>query len=84
MRQTTHINTKEEKMKQVVITLSKTGGRKVEVKGFVGSGCQDATAFLETAFGKATDTKLKDSYFQDETETNYDTDGLPGGGNLCG
>ena len=73
-------------MKQIVITVSKTGARKVEAKGFVGKGCMEKTAFLEKIFGKAEDTHLKDSYHAVDTdsETLFDTDGLPGGGNWCG
>ena len=71
--------------KKIVITLGRNGSRKVEVFGMKGPQCQEATKFLENIFGEVKDQKLKNSYYEDPDEnTLLETDGLPGGGGLCG
>ncbi len=65
--------------KRVEITLGKDGSVKVEAFNFKGASCEDATAFLQKVLGKAENTEHKDSYYEENTEANFDVDGLPGG-----
>ena len=48
--------------KSVIIRIDKTGAIVVEAKGYKGTGCKEATAFLEKLFGKADKVELKPSY----------------------
>ena len=40
--------------KTIEIIISPKGESRVETKGFAGSGCRDASRFLESALGKTT------------------------------
>ncbi len=65
--------------KKVVITFGKDGSVQVEAFGYVGTTCEEATAFLDELFGKPENKKLKDSY---HAQKEVVADGLPSG--YCG
>ncbi len=48
----------------IEIIIRPDGQSRVETKGFAGSGCRDASRFLEEALGKATDEKLTGEFYQ--------------------
>ena len=56
-------------MKIIEIVVSPTGQTQVETKGFNGSGCRDASRFIEEALGKRTDEKLTGEFY---AETSVD------------
>ena len=51
-------------MKEVVVTISKTGETNIEVIGAVGSECDTITADLENKLGVVKERKLKPEYYQ--------------------
>ena len=53
--------------KIVTVTVSPSGGTKIETFGFEGASCQDATKDLERALGGKSDETLKSEYY---TQTN--------------
>jgi hypothetical protein len=55
-------------MKKIIeIVVAPDGSTRVETKGFVGSECRDASRFIETALGKASDEVLKAEFHQTAT-----------------
>lgn len=64
--------------KKVEITVGKDGSVRVEAFGFKGASCEEATAFLDNLFGKASKIDHKDSYYEEEVKDNL-VDGLPSG-----
>ena len=66
-------------MPRIEIILSKKDGSvKVEVQGEKGSGCVDATKFLDELFGEADEVTQKPSYYEKATEGNLLTHGFCG------
>ena len=65
-------------MPKVVITITKNGQVKREAFGFTGASCIDKTSFLDSVFGEANKTELKDEYYQEEIVDDF----LPSG--YCG
>jgi len=51
-------------VQQIIVTIDAAGEVKVEAQGVRGAGCQQMTAALEQALGKATDDVKKAEYFQ--------------------
>jgi len=49
-------------MKTIKLTFLKSGDVLKEVDGFQGTGCLDATDFIDKAIGTIEKTELKDSY----------------------
>ena len=49
-------------MKTIEITVSPRGETPVETKGFTGSGCREASKFIESALGKVTSETLKPEF----------------------
>ena len=62
--------------KKVEITFGKDGSIHAEVIGEKGASCEELTAFLDKLFGKPTERKLKDSYYE---EKELVKEGLPSG-----
>ncbi|MBT6155354.1 MAG: DUF2997 domain-containing protein [Planctomycetaceae bacterium] len=56
-------------MRIIEIVVSPTGQTQVETKGFSGSGCRDASRFIEEALGKCTGEKLTGEFY---AETSVD------------
>lgn len=51
-------------MKQLKITISRTGDVRIEAKGYQGTGCLDATAALEAALGgEVSDRQHKPEFY---------------------
>lgn len=44
--------------RSIEIVVSPTGQTQIETKGFTGSGCRDASRFIEQALGKQTGEQL--------------------------
>ena len=51
-------------MKRIVITVSPKGETQLEMKGFAGSDCKQASRFLEVALGAAAQERLTAEYHQ--------------------
>ncbi len=49
-------------MKTIEITVSPKGETQVETKGFTGSGCRQASKFIESALGKISGETLKPEF----------------------
>ena len=49
-------------MKTIEITVSPKGETQVETKGFAGCECREASKFIESALGNATDETLKPEF----------------------
>jgi len=64
--------------KQVKIILHDDGSVEVEASGFIGSQCEDATAFIDKIFSRPITRIRKPEYF----ETTKIADGIPG--DYCG
>lgn len=70
-------------MKQVRIKLGKDGSIKSEAFGFKGPECKNKTSFLNDIFGDSDTEELKQSYYEEsESETTFESNGLPSG--WCG
>ena len=50
-------------MKTIVITVSPKGETQVETKGYTGSGCREASKFIESALGITTEDSLKPKFY---------------------
>lgn len=50
-------------MKIIQITISPTGETTIETKGYEGSTCRNASAFLERALGQTTGEQLKSDFY---------------------
>jgi hypothetical protein len=48
-------------MKQIIVTIDKKGGSKIEAFGFQGGECLAATKSIEDALGKLVSRKMKTS-----------------------
>ncbi len=48
--------------KTIEITVSPEGQSKIETHGFTGSGCREASRFVEQALGQQTESQLKPEY----------------------
>lgn len=51
-------------MKTIELTVSTSGQLTINATGFTGADCEQATAFLEQALGKASQKQRKPEYFQ--------------------
>ena len=49
-------------MKTIEVTVSPKGETQVETKGFTGSGCREASKFIESALGKSAGETLKPEF----------------------
>lgn len=49
---------------EIIVVFRPDGSSSVETKGFTGSSCKDASAFIEKALGKAESETLKPEYHQ--------------------
>ena len=54
-------------MKTIEIIVSPSGESTVATKGFSGSGCQQASRFLEEALGNRVQERLTGEFYQAET-----------------
>ena len=50
-------------MKTIEIIVSPKGETQVETKGYTGSGCREASKFIESALGIAADESLKPEFY---------------------
>lgn len=50
--------------KSIEIVVSPTGETHVETKGFAGSGCREASQFIESALGKRVGEELTPEFHQ--------------------
>ncbi len=50
----------------IEVIVTPTGETKIETKGFTGSSCKSASAFLEAALGSKTSEQLKAQFHQVE------------------
>jgi hypothetical protein len=48
----------------IEVTVSPTGETKIETRGFAGSSCRDASAFLEKALGQQVSETLTGEFYQ--------------------
>ncbi len=55
-------------MKTIEVVVSPNGQTKLETKGFAGSGCRDASKYLEAALGTTTEERFTAEYHQSTTE----------------
>ena len=55
-------------MKTIEIIVAPTGQTQVETKGYAGSGCRQASEFLEHALGRRTTEQLTSEFHQVQTE----------------
>ena len=53
-------------MKIIKITVDAKGQTKVETRGFTGSGCREASRFIEQALGQRTGETLTTEFYQDQ------------------
>ena len=53
-------------MKIIEITVDAKGQTKVETRGFTGSGCREASRFIEQALGQRTGDTLTTEFYQDQ------------------
>ena len=53
-------------MKIIKITVDAKGQTKVETRGFIGSGCREASGFIEQALGQRTGETLTTEFYQDQ------------------
>ena len=53
-------------MKIIEITVDAKGQTKVETRGFTGSGCREASSFIEQALGQRTGETLTTEFYQDQ------------------
>lgn len=56
----------------IEITISPTGGTKIETKGFAGSSCQAATRLLEQALGRVTHEQLTPDFYNMASTENHE------------
>ena len=56
-------------MKRIVITVSPKGETNLETKGFTGAECRNASQFLETALGAASNEQLTSEFHQAASTT---------------
>lgn len=54
--------------KSIQITISPSGGTKIETSGYTGSACQDATRALEAALGAKTAEQLTSEFYTETPE----------------
>jgi hypothetical protein len=54
--------------KSIQITVSPTGGTKIETTGFTGSACQDATRALEAALGATANEQMTSEFYTEAPE----------------
>ncbi len=55
-------------MKIIEIVVQLDGQTRVETKGFVGSECRDASAFIEKALGQRTGEQLTGEFYAQEQQ----------------
>ncbi|MCO8123882.1 DUF2997 domain-containing protein [Stieleria sp. TO1_6] len=55
-------------MKTIVIMIAPDGQSRLETNGYIGSGCRQASRFLEEALGQTTSEQRKDVFHQVATE----------------
>ena len=55
--------------KIIEITVSPKGETKIETRGFAGSECREASAFLEKALGARTGERLTAEFHQQQSQT---------------
>ena len=53
--------------KIIEIIVQPDGQTRVETKGFSGSGCRDASRFIEQALGRSTGEQLTPDFYQTHT-----------------
>ena len=53
-------------MKIIEIKVDAKGQTKVETRGFTGSGCREASRFIEQALGQRTGETLTTEFYQDQ------------------
>jgi len=53
-------------VKTIVIIVSPQGNSSLETRGFSGTGCRDASRFLEQALGKTAEEKLTTEFFRSD------------------
>ena len=53
-------------MKIIEITVDAKGQTRVETRGFTGSGCREASRFIEQALGQPTGETLTTEFYQDQ------------------
>ena len=56
-------------MKTIEILVAPDGKTTVQTRGFTGSGCREASKFIEQALGQRLDERLTDEFHQVETTT---------------
>lgn len=52
----------------IEVVISPTGETKVETKGFSGTGCREASKFLEQALGASVNEQLTAEFYQSQAE----------------
>ncbi|WP_372715663.1 DUF2997 domain-containing protein [Novipirellula sp.] len=60
-------------MKTIQITVAPTGETKVETQGFSGSGCREASQFLEAALGTRCSEKLTAEFYASQSQSENQT-----------
>lgn len=61
--------------KTIEIIVSPKGETKIETRGFTGSECRQASAFLEKALGARTGERLTAEFHQPQSQTNIVREG---------
>ncbi len=61
--------------KIIEVTISPAGETKIETKGFTGSTCQQATAYLERALGTKSSERLTADYFASQPARSVNKEG---------
>ncbi|MCA9155754.1 MAG: DUF2997 domain-containing protein, partial [Planctomycetales bacterium] len=51
-------------MKTIEIIVAPNGQSRIETQGFIGSGCREASQFIERALGQTMDERLKTEFHQ--------------------
>ena len=54
-------------MKTIEIIVAPNGQSRIETQGFIGSGCREASQFIERALGQTMDERLKTEFHQSAT-----------------
>ena len=62
------MSTKKQK-KTIEVSVSPTGAISIEAEGYNGSGCEEATRFLEEALGLPGKRKRKAEFYRRQTKT---------------
>ncbi len=60
-------------MKTIEITVSPDGSSRVQTQGFTGSGCRDASRFLEEALGQKQGEQLTADFYRTPVDQTQQT-----------